>query len=140
MLAEAPQDLVGAVDALTQRRGCIRLCVRYNGRMIQQLTPQKAHELISQGDVEIIDVRNAVELSDGRLPGARHVPLDQLRASPKAMLLRDRVIFVCAAGVRSQAAAKIAEASGLREVYNLSGGARGWARAGLPLVRDLTAA
>ena len=123
------------VDALTQRRGCVCSCVRYNGRMIQ-LTPQKAHELMSQGDVEVIDVRDAVELSDGRLPGARHVPLDQLRASPKAMLPRDRVIFVCAAGVRSQAAARIAEASGLLEVYNLSGGARGWARAGLPLVRD----
>jgi rhodanese-related sulfurtransferase len=108
--------------------------------MIRQLTPQKAHELMSRGDVEVIDVRDAVELSGGRLPGARHVPLDRLRVSPKAMLPRDGVIFVCAAGIRSQTAARIAEASGLLEVYNLSGGTRGWARSGLPLVRDLTAA
>jgi rhodanese-related sulfurtransferase len=43
---------------------------------------------------------------------------------------------VCAAGVRSQAAARLAEANGFHDLYNLSGGTRGWVNAGLPLVKD----
>jgi rhodanese-related sulfurtransferase len=108
--------------------------------MIQQLTAQQVHELMAKGDVEVIDVRNPGEWAGGHVPGARHVPLDVLRSDAKAALRRDGLIFVCAAGIRSQAAARIAEGLGLARVYNLSGGTQGWARAGLPLVRDLTAA
>jgi len=46
------------------------------------------------------------------------------------------VLFVCAVGVRSQTAAKLAEATGRTNLYNLSGGTRGWVSAGLPLVQD----
>ncbi|MGC4086507.1 MAG: rhodanese-like domain-containing protein [Polyangiaceae bacterium] len=38
--------------------------------------------------------------------------------------------------MRSQTAARLALENGLSNVYNLSGGTRGWAREGLPLVRD----
>jgi rhodanese-related sulfurtransferase len=108
--------------------------------VIQSLTAQQAHELISRGDVEIIDVRDPGEWSGGHLPGARLVPLDQLRASPKSALTRDSVLFVCAAGVRSQTAARIAAAHGLTTIYNLSSGTRGWVSAGYPLVNDLSVA
>ena len=95
---------------------------------------------MAQGDVEIVDVREPREWSGGHLPGARLVPLDQLRAAPDASLTRDGIIFVCAAGVRSQTAARLAEARGLRKVYSLTGGTRGWANAGLPLVKDAVGA
>jgi rhodanese-related sulfurtransferase len=104
--------------------------------MINSLDPRQAQELIARGGFDIVDVREPREWSGGHLPGARLVPLDRLKASPKAALPRDGVIFVCAAGVRSQTAAKLAEANGLTNLYNLSGGTRGWVNAGLPLVRD----
>jgi rhodanese-related sulfurtransferase len=107
--------------------------------MIHPLTPHEARALMAEGDVEIVDVRDPREWSGGHLPGARHVPLDRLRSSVRTLLPRDGVIFVCAAGVRSEAAARLAEANGLTKVYNLKGGTRGWASAGLPLVRDTTA-
>jgi rhodanese-related sulfurtransferase len=84
----------------------------------------------------VVDVREVTEWSTGHLPGSRLVPLNNLRANPKTALPRDGIIFVCAAGIRSQTAAKVAEANGLIKVYNLSGGTRGWVNAGLPLVRD----
>ena len=108
--------------------------------MIQSLTAQQAHELISRGDVEVVDVRDPGEWSGGHLPGARLVPLDQLRASPKSALTRDGVLFVCAAGVRSQTAARIAASHGLTTIYSLSSGTRGWVNAGYPLVNDLSVA
>ena len=104
--------------------------------MIHSLSPQEARALIAQGSVDVVDVREPGEWSRGHLPGARLIPLDRLRSNPKVALPRDGIIFVCAAGVRSQTAAKLAEATGLHDLYNLSGGTRSWVSAGLPLVRD----
>jgi rhodanese-related sulfurtransferase len=104
--------------------------------MIHSLDAKEAQELIASGTFDVVDVREPREWSTGHLPGSRLVPLDRFRASPAAALRRDGVIFVCAAGVRSQTAAKLAEANGFRDLYNLSGGTRGWVNAGLPLVKD----
>jgi rhodanese-related sulfurtransferase len=114
--------------------------------MIKALTPQQAKDLIAQGAVDIVDVRETHEWLTGHLAGARHVPrarhvpLDVLRANPRAALPRDGVLFVCAAGVRSLTAARVAEGVGLKVVYNLSSGTRGWVNAGLPLERELSVA
>jgi rhodanese-related sulfurtransferase len=104
--------------------------------VITTLSPEQAQEMITRGECDVVDVREAREWSRGHLPGARLVPFDRLRQAPKTSLPRDGVIFVCAAGVRSEAAAKVAEASGLARVYNLSGGTRNWVNHGLPLVRE----
>jgi phage shock protein E len=102
--------------------------------VIKTLSPEQAQELITRGDCDVVDVREPREWSRGHLPGARLVSFDRLRQSPKSTLPRDNVIFVCAAGVRSQAAAKVAEESGFSNVYNLSGGTRSWVNAGYALV------
>ena len=108
--------------------------------MIHSLTPHQAQELIDRGDVEVIDVRDPGEWSGGYIAGARLVPLDTLRADPKGVLVKDGVLFVCAAGVRSQTAARIAASLGFTRVYNLGSGTRGWVKAGLPLAHDLSIA
>jgi rhodanese-related sulfurtransferase len=108
--------------------------------MIQAVTPQQAHQLISHGEVDVIDVREPHEWSEGHLAGARLVPLGEFRANPRATLERDGVVFVCAAGVRSETAARIATSLGFSRVYNLSSGTRGWVRAGFALVNELSVA
>ncbi len=104
--------------------------------MIHSIGPEQARELIAQGSFDVVDVREPGEWSNGHLPGSRLVPLGQLRASPLDALPRDGILFVCAAGVRSETAARLAEAEGRSNLYNLSGGTRGWANAGFPLIRD----
>jgi rhodanese-related sulfurtransferase len=108
--------------------------------VIHSLSPHQAHELLSRKNVDVVDVRDAHEWCSGHVPGSRFIPLDQLRASPKAALSRDGVLFVCEAGIRSQTAARLAATVGLTEIYNLSGGTRAWVRAGLPLVHGLSVA
>jgi rhodanese-related sulfurtransferase len=108
--------------------------------MVRQIAPVEAHELLSRGEVEVVDVREAHEWNTGHLAGARHVPLARFRANPKACLPQDGVVFVCAAGVRSDVAARLAVAAGLHNVYNLAGGTRAWVSAGLPLMRAASAA
>ena len=108
--------------------------------MVETLTPQQAQDLISRGEVEVIDVREPSEWSGGHIAGARLVPLNLLRSNPKTVLVRDGLLFVCAAGVRSQTAARIAASLGLQRLYNLAGGTRAWTKAGLALVNDLSVA
>jgi rhodanese-related sulfurtransferase len=81
------------------------------------------------------DVRDVPEWLSGHMAAARHVSLTRLRTGAKALLPRDNVIFVCAAGQRSNMAAQLAIAAGLTKVYNLEGGTRAWAKAGFELVR-----
>jgi rhodanese-related sulfurtransferase len=115
--------------------------VSYNRHMVTSISPQQAQALIASSQVDIVDVREPGEWSTGHLPGARLVPLAELRSNPKKALLRDGaifvgVIFVCAAGVRSQTAARIADQVGISALYSLTGGTRSWVNAGLPLVQD----
>lgn len=103
--------------------------------MVATLSPAEAAEIISRDDVDVIDVRDENEWTTGHIPNARLVPLDQLRADPETQLKkRESIIFVCAKGVRSLTAAKLAERLGFSKLYNLEGGTAGWAKAGLPLV------
>jgi rhodanese-related sulfurtransferase len=101
--------------------------------MVKPLSPKQAWDRIAQGNVDVIDVREHHEWVDGHLAGAKLVPLAELRANPKAALGRDGLIFVCAAGVRSETAARLALQHGFKEVYNLTGGTRAWIKAGLPV-------
>jgi len=101
--------------------------------MVRTLAPREAEALIAAGGIDVVDVRDAREFASGHVPGARLVPLDELKADARARLPRDKVLFVCARGVRSQSAAKLAEAIGLTEVYSLDGGTHGWQSAGLPM-------
>jgi rhodanese-related sulfurtransferase len=109
--------------------------------MIVAITPAELVELKSREDVDMIDVRELAEWDAGHVPGARLVPLAQLRADPEAALVRGRaMVFICAKGVRSLAAAKLAERFGFDRLYNLDGGTKSWSAAGLPLLLDSRAA
>jgi rhodanese-related sulfurtransferase len=102
--------------------------------MVQTLTPQEMKALLADGEVDVVDIRDTQEWSDGHIPGARPVTLDDLRADPVKTLPRSNVIFVCGQGLRSLTAAKLADRLGLSKVYSLDGGISNWTRSGLELV------
>src|SRR4051812_40021534 len=90
--------------------------------MVLTINPADLAALAATKAVDIVDVRDATEWDAGHIDGARLVPLDQLRADPDAALARDRsIVFVCAKGVRSMQAAKLAERFGYENVFNLEG-------------------
>jgi rhodanese-related sulfurtransferase len=102
--------------------------------MVQAISPKDAAALIQRGEVEVIDVREPHEWLTGHIPGARHVPLAKFRQNPSAHLSHEHVVFVCAAGVRSQLAAQLAKSTGsLTRALNLTGGTRAWAKDGFAL-------
>jgi rhodanese-related sulfurtransferase len=108
--------------------------------MVETLKPHDAVQLLASKNVDVIDVRDEREWCTGHLPNARLVPLETFRADPEKAVARDHaVLFVCAKGVRSLAAAKLAERLGYDHIYSLDGGTKEWAREGLPLVTDALA-
>ena len=90
--------------------------------------------LLVSGEVDVVDIRDTQEWSDGHIPGARLVPMDDLRADPAKTLPRSNIVFVCGQGLRSLTAAKLADRLGISKVYSLDGGISNWTRAGLQLV------
>jgi len=109
--------------------------------MVACISPQQLVEVLSRPNAHLIDVREPHEFDSGHLDGSRSVPLDQLRANPERELPQNAVlVFVCAKGVRSLTAAKLAERLGYLAVYNVDGGTSACARAGFPLVAARAAA
>jgi glyoxylase-like metal-dependent hydrolase (beta-lactamase superfamily II)/rhodanese-related sulfurtransferase len=79
-------------------------------------------------EIQIIDVREPVELSDalGRIDGAQLIPLSDL---PARMVEIDRarpVVTVCRSGARSAQAVVMLQKSGFSRVANLAGGMLRW--------------
>ena len=122
-------------SGLADKSLALPIPVYYIGAMVQLLSPEEAELLISSGKVDVVDVRDAPEWDRGHVPRARLVSFHQLKSRPRQALTQDGVLFVCARGIRSLNAAKLAEEAGFHELYNLDGGTSNWVSAGLPLER-----
>ncbi|MBD3946618.1 thioredoxin [Nocardioides ganghwensis] len=85
----------------------------------------------SQG-AYVVDVREAEEVADGRVPGAVHIPMNDVPGRV-AELPKDKPFFViCQAGGRSRQVVDHLRAQGLHAI-NVAGGTGGWAQRGWPL-------
>jgi rhodanese-related sulfurtransferase len=107
--------------------------------MVQQITAIHAQQPWNRARSTGQCSRN-FRVAVGAHPSVAPRGFEPLRNGVKALLPRDTVIFVCAAGTRSNMAAQLALAAGLREVYNLSGGVRAWKDAGLCLQKPRVSA
>jgi rhodanese-related sulfurtransferase len=100
----------------------------------KEVSREQAQKLIDAG-TQLIDVRADHEWAAGHLPGATHLPLDEL-AERAGEIDKDRpVLLYCRGGNRStMAAAALADAG--YDAAKLSEGIVGWDEAGLPLAPD----
>jgi rhodanese-related sulfurtransferase/transcriptional regulator with XRE-family HTH domain len=103
--------------------------------MVRPLAPRDARKLIDTGELDVVDVREHHEWAAGHVPGARNVPLRQLREDVDVAELGARVLFVCERGPRSEQAAQLVEASprAVAEISTLEGGTAAWRAEGLPI-------
>jgi len=94
---------------------------------------QEAQEMIKNGNVQIVDVREPHEYQKGHIPGAQLIPVNSILARRQELSRDKDIIFVCAVGQRSALACEMAASLGLTRLYNLEGGTKAWKEAGLPL-------
>jgi adenylyltransferase/sulfurtransferase len=99
----------------------------------ERIDVQRAREMMNQGGVQVIDVREDWEYKNGHIPGARLVPLKNIISAAQKHIEGDNIIFVCEVGQRSAVAAEFAAALGKEKLYNLEGGTSAWRTAGLPV-------
>lgn len=94
--------------------------------------PQQVAELLAQGDIQLIDVRQPEEREAGHIAGDRFIELSQLAVQVDSVE-RDRpVVFYCRSGSRSAMATEAFRGAGF-DAHNMLGGLLDWDAAGLPL-------
>ncbi|WP_033829712.1 rhodanese-like domain-containing protein [Bacillus andreraoultii] len=94
--------------------------------MTKRVTAEEVCKRMKNGEeCSIIDVREAFEVAEGKIPGAKHIPLGEL-AFRKHELEKDKTyVVVCQSGNRSKAACGILEAFGYH-VEDMIGGMNAW--------------
>lgn len=85
----------------------------------------QALRLLQEG-AAAVDVRSAAEYAAGHLPGALHLPLEDLEQARTVLpdLSRPLVLY-CTSGIRSARAAAVLRAGGWQHIYEL-GALRSW--------------
>lgn len=74
----------------------------------------------------VLDVRNGPELDKlGRIPGAMHIPLDELRSRLHELPRDKELLISCQVGLRGHVACRLLSQHGFK-VKNLSGGFKTW--------------
>jgi rhodanese-related sulfurtransferase len=97
-----------------------------------EVGPERAAELLQNGDVQLVDVREVREVEAGRLAGSRHIGMGEL-AQQASTLDRERpILFYCRVGGRSTMAATAFRQAGY-QAYSLTGGLMEWHAQGRPL-------
>jgi rhodanese-related sulfurtransferase len=92
---------------------------------------EKAQVLLEEG-AQLVDVRVDHEWDAGHIPGAMHLPLEELAERSDELDRGRPVVLYCRGGSRSSMAAEALEGAGF-DAAKLSEGIVGWQEAGLEL-------
>ena len=80
---------------------------------------------------QLLDVREDFEVAEGMIPGALHIPMDELQARLAELDPNIPVIAICRSGNRSARVADALNVAGFA-ADTMDGGMIAWTRAGLP--------
>lgn len=94
--------------------------------MAEKITAGQLQRKLENGEkVEIIDVREQAEAAQGKIPGAKNIPLGQLAIRKGELDKTQTYAIVCQSGNRSKAACGILAALGYKAV-DVAGGMNEW--------------
>jgi rhodanese-related sulfurtransferase len=90
----------------------------------QILKPETFKSRIENKEVQLVDVRTALEFKSGHIKGAQHIDFFSRKFKEQFEKLdKDRAVYVyCRSGSRSRHASKKIEAMGFKAIYDLEGG------------------
>ncbi|MBL1281228.1 MAG: rhodanese-like domain-containing protein [Fluviicola sp.] len=85
-------------------------------------------ELLKKDNIQVIDVRTAGEVADGKIENAVNIDYfgDDFKTKIAALDKSKVTLVYCKSGGRSGKAAKMMKDLGFVEVYDLKGGYSGW--------------
>ena len=104
---------------------------------MHHVSVQQFHEkALDPGKTVLIDVRTPSEHSEGHIPGAKNIPLDQLESQVDRLRGFETVYAHCKLGGRSSQGCEFLEKSGLANVVNVDGGFEAWKNAGFEVEKS----
>lgn len=98
---------------------------------MREIDVRTAHQWMTNGEAEIVDVREASEYAAIHIPGVKHVPLGGVAQAGLKPEGGRKLLFICAAGGRSMRACAMVSGN-YKDVYSVAGGMGAWKGAGLP--------
>ena len=112
-----------------------------SGEPYYRLSLDEASEMYGNDDVAIIDVRRMDEYLEGHVKNAIFITVDDILARIDELPEDKKLLFICAAGVRSGLACEMAAAMGLdsERLFNIEDGTGPWIEKGLPTSRGTDA-
>ncbi len=101
------------------------------------LSPTEATIWMNRRKAGVLDLRPEAAFKAGHLPGAKHVPANEIAARVEKLKLdrKNPLILVCETGIHSRKAISEVKKLGFIEVGTLDGGVQAWQAAALPLVK-----
>lgn len=96
-----------------------------------EVSPADAAAAIDDG-AQLVDVREDYEWDAGRIPGARHIAMQELTSQASSLDRERPLIFQCRSGSRSLMAAQAFRQAGF-DAASMAGGLLQWADEGRPM-------
>jgi len=94
---------------------------------VQQISAKETKELLDSGaKVTLLDVRDDREWEINKLPGAIHIPVDEVPERMNELDTADDIVVYCHFGPRSTRAINFLKKMGFSKLKNLSGGIDAW--------------
>jgi rhodanese-related sulfurtransferase len=99
---------------------------------MQNWTPQQTADALDAGEIILVDVREAGEYHEARIPGALLFPLSTFQPAALPVGQGRKVVLHCKAGGRSSKAIEVCQAAGVDVDTHMMGGIGEWIEQGLP--------
>ena len=95
---------------------------------MEEITPAELKQRLDKGDdIQIVDVREDVEVAIGRIPNSIHIPLGQVFNRMREIDPSRETVMYCKMGGRSARAIDALQRSGFQgKLVNLKGGILRW--------------
>lgn len=109
--------------------------VKYRFSSVKVLSPQDATIATNRNGI-FVDVRSEEEFAAGHIQGARHIPLEKIRAGETKPLEKFKdapIVFVCNHGNQAKTASNIMAKQEYSEASVLQGGMHAWRNASFPV-------
>jgi rhodanese-related sulfurtransferase len=98
----------------------------------EDISPERAAQLLREGEPHLLDVREPYEHEAGRIGGSTRVDLESLGEAAQALDPARPILLYCRTGARSGVATQAFRAAGY-DAYNVAGGLTAWVDRGLPI-------
>lgn len=100
--------------------------------MIKNLLPLDVAQMMAEGRCVLVDVRENAEYEEECIDGSTLMPLSSFKPALLRVPEGQKVVFHCAAGVRSARAVEACLAQGMPYDSHIVGGLAAWKKLGLP--------